>query len=400
MRNIVRLIGAALLLAGAAALPASGQSPFSAAATVNERAVTWYEVDQRAALLQAFGQPGSDRETALQQLIEERVKQAEYARVGLGLSDEGLQAALAEFAGRAQLTVDEFTARLAGDGVAFETFRDYVIAGITWRDYIRSRYASRVDITEADIDRVLATRGDTTAGIEILVSEIIIPAPPERLAEAEAIAARITAMTSAAQFEAAAREYSALPSRDEGGRLDWLPLTQFPDALQPLFLSLDPGQVSQPITIPNGIALFQLRDIRETGRPAEAVARLDYAVLALPSLEDGARVAAMVDTCDDLYGVARGLPAEQLTREEAAPGAIPQDVALELAKLDAGEVSLGLTRDGGATRLLVMLCSRTLAANAEVDRAAIRDRLRNEQLTSYADGLLADLMASARIDRP
>jgi len=216
-------------------------------------------------------------------------------------------------------------------------------------------------------------------------------------------AEQISELTSFSAFESEASRVSALPSRERGGRLDWLPISNFPAPLRPIFLGLAPGEVTDPLPIENGIALFQLRDLREVTRGTPAPAEIDYAAyyidggLSEQALDRAARVAGRVDTCDDLYGVARDQPPRVLERNALPPDEIPQDVAVELAKLDPGETSWGLTRAGGDTLVLLMLCGRTPAENGAQDRDAVRNQLRSQRLSGYADALLAELRASARI---
>ena len=377
--------------------PASAQSQFSPVITVNDAAITGYELDQRRRLLELFRTPGDLDALARTQLIEDRLKQAELDRAGVALTPEGLQGALDEFAGRANLTLDQFTTVLAQNGVDRATLEAFVGIGVTWRDYIRSRYGRAVEITETDIDRVLNQPG-SAAGIEVLLSEIIIAAPPPQAAAAQATAERIARLTSQAAFEAEARRVSALPSRANGGRLGWLPITNYPPQLQSLILSLSPGEVTAPINIPNGVALFQMRGVREVSAPQAAPTAIDYAAFYLAGGPAAARqLADRVDTCDDLYGAAQGQPAEVLDRLTQAPGEIPADVALELARLDPGEVSTNLTRNGGETVVFLMLCGRSFAADGAVDREAVANQLRSQRLAGFADALLAELRAAATI---
>jgi peptidyl-prolyl cis-trans isomerase SurA len=391
----------ALLLAlalGLSAQAATAQNPFATAIKVNNSAITNWEIDQRILLLELFRTPGDLQEIATEGLIDDRVRQELFARIGLSLSEQGLQTALTEFAGRANLGLEEFTAVLAQNGVAPETFRDYVAVNVTWRDYVRLTYADQAVISDAEVDRALSEARDTSDGIEILLSEIIIPAPPPQAAEAMARAESIARLTSTDAFSAAAREVSALPSRDNGGRLDWIPLNNMPAPLRPILLALEPGEVTAPLQIPNGVALFQLRGVREVPQPLPPAATLDYAAFYVTGgAAELARIDALVDTCDDLYGVAQGLPPELLERQEAAPSALPQDIALELAKLDPNEVSTALTRNNGQTRVFLMLCQRIPEPAAEVDREALRNELRSRRLAGYADSLLADLRAAAVI---
>ena len=382
---------------------ASAQGQFSPAITVNERAITPYEIDQRRRLLELFRTPGDLNELARNGLIEDRLKQQEMDRVGLVLSEAALTTALEEFAGRANQDLTQFTRLLQQNGIDFATLRDFVKVGVGWRDYIRSRYSRQVTITDADIERAIAQRGNSGTAIEVLLSEIIIPAPPNRAREAQAVAERISRLRSFGAFEAAAREVSALPSRDQGGRLGWLPLTNYPPQLHGLLLDLQPGEVTQPINITNGVALFQMRAVREVAQAVAAPASIDYAAYYIPGgrsdagLRSATEIAARVDTCDDLYGVARNQPAEVLDRNDIPPSEIPQDIALELARLDPGEVSYNLTRSDGQVLVFLMLCGRTAAGQGDADPEAVRNQIRAQRLAGFADALLEDLRAAAVI---
>lgn len=387
----------ACLMAFGAGRAALAQDQFSPVITVNDSAITGFEISQRVRLLEVFRTPGDLPELARTQLVEDRLKEQELARAGLELTEESLTQALTDFAARANLTLEQFQTVLGQNGVEPETLRDYVRTAVTWRDYIRQRYGSRVQIGDADIDAAIDRMGNPGSGVEVLLSEIIIPAPPPQADQARAVAARIAQTTSYAVFESAAREVSALPSRDNGGRLDWVPLSNFPPALHGLILSLAPGQVTQPIEITNGVALFQMRGVREGALVPTDYARIDYAVFYAADRAEAQAVADRVDTCDDLYGVARGLPAERLVREDVPPAEVPQDIALELARLDRDEISTALTAADGTSVPVIMLCGRTPVAAAEADRDAIATQIRNERLTGYADALVADLRAAATI---
>ncbi|MCC7320448.1 MAG: peptidylprolyl isomerase [Rubellimicrobium sp.] len=395
MRILAALVVAGGMAFGTAA-PAQ-QGLFAPVITVNDRAVTAFEIDQRIRLLEAFRTPGDLERLARTQLVDERLKQLALERAGVRLTDESLARAMEDFAGRASLPLDQFLGVLAQTGVAEETLRDYVRINITWRDYVRSRFNPRVNVTETDIDLALAQMGRSSGGVEVLLSEIIIPAPPREAARVNALATQISRSTSFAAFEAAARQYSALPSREAGGRIDWVALSNLPAALHPVILGLARGQVTPPIPIEGAVALFQMRAVREGALAPVEIALVDYALFHATDADEAARVAARVDTCDDLYGVAFGLPPERLVREEVAPEAIPQAVALELARLDPGEVSTTLAGPGGQGVEVVMLCARTPAAAEGVSRDEIATRIRSDRLAGHAEALVQELRAAAVI---
>ena len=399
----IQALATAFVLAIGGGQIAIAQGALTPVISVDDRVITQYELTQRTRLLEVFRTPGNLTETARNALIEDRLKQQEMDRFGLSITDAQLQQALEDFAGRANLTLPQFTQVLSQNGIDISTLSDFVRIGILWRDFVRARFNGEVTITDADIERAIAQQGNAVSQLEVLLSEIIIAAPPDRAARAQAAANQISRLRSFSEFESAARQVSALPSRENGGRLGWLPIDNYPPQLQSLILDLAPGEVTEPIAIPNGIALFQKRGQREALRAAQAPVSIEYAAYYIPGgrsdagLALAAQVRDQVDTCDDLYGVARNQPAEVLDRVTLAPSDISSDVALEIARLDPGETSYNLTRDNGQTLVFLMLCARNNAGAGTTDRETIRTQIRSQRLTALADALLEDLRASAVI---
>lgn len=386
-------------------VPVSAQSLFSPAIRVNDAVITEFEIQQRQQFMTLLNAPGSGRAAVVEELIDERLRTETVAAAGLELSEAALQDGMSEFAARVNLGLEEFTTVLEENGIATETFEDFVRVGVAWRDFISARFGPRLQVSEAEIDQALGSTNGA-GNIQVLISEIIIPAPPERLLEVDEIAEQIAASTSEAEFSDYARRFSATETRDQGGRLEWQALSTLPATLRPLLLGLAPGEVTDPLSIPDAVALFQLRDIRETGASTPEYAAIDYAVYYIPGgrsqagLAQAAKVQAQVDVCDDLYGVAQGQPPETLERGSKPPAEIPTDIALELSKLDPGEVSVALTRADGQTLLFVMMCGRTAAANEDVGRAEAASALRSSRLNAIANSLMEQLRADARILLP
>ncbi|UMA66310.1 peptidylprolyl isomerase [Roseivivax marinus] len=414
--SLIRLAAAALI--AVAPLGAAAQNLFAPAIRVDERVITGYELQQRAAMLDLLNSPGNPQELAREQLIEDRLKVGAARSVGVAPTEEEILEGMAEFAGRANLSREEFIQALAQGGVEEETFRDFVYAGVAWRQFIRQRFASEANVTETTVDR--AMRPGTSSNVRVLLSEIIIPAPPQRAAEAQAIAEQISSYTSEARFSAAAREYSATRSRENGGRLPWQDITELPPVLRPILLGLQPGEVTDPLPIENGVALFQLRGVQEAGYTMQEVATVDYAAYYIPggrtaeALARARVVASRADRCDDLYGIAQNEPRARLDRQTLPPAELPTDIAFELSKLDPGETSTALTRSNGQTLVLLMLCGRSTenapdpaadaAPGADGDEDAPRTRreevtlgLRNRRVQRLAENYLAELRANARI---
>jgi peptidyl-prolyl cis-trans isomerase SurA len=401
MRALVSAIATTMALMS----PTFAVAQFAPVIVINDAVVSEFEIDQREAMLRVFRTPGDLQQVARDQLIEDRLKLEALNAAGLRITPEGLRGAMGEFSARENMDVDQFIAVLGQAGVAEETFRDFVRVNVSWRDYIRSRFGDRAQVSEAEIDQALR-QSSGSAGIEVLLNEIIIAAPPPRAASALATAQRIAQLTSTSAFEAEARRVSALPSRTRGGRLDWLPITNYPAGLRGLLLDLAPGQVTAPIPITDGVALFQMRGLREVNQVAPEPAAIEYAAFYIAggltdrALREAQSIDNRVDTCDDLYGVAQGLPEDRLQRDVLPPADIPTDVAMILATLDTGETNYSLTRANGETLVFLIMCGRTPVLGEGVDRETVRNQLRSQRLVNYADALLADLRAAATISFP
>ncbi len=384
------------------AAPALAQNPFAPVVQVNEDVVTTFEIQQRELLLRIISPTNSGLENARREVINDKLRGQAVRQAGLQLSEQDIDDGIVEFAGRANLEADQFLTLLDQRGVAPETFRTFIGTSLAWRDLIRARFGRQAQITSEEIDRALrATSG--TAGVRVLLSEIIIPAPPQRQQAVLAQAQRIAQSTTEAEFSSFARRFSATASRGRGGRMDWTPLSNLPAPLRPLVLNLSPGEVTSPIPLQNAVALFQLRAIEETDTPAVEFSAIEYAQFFIPggrtdaTIAEAERLRTRVDVCDDLYGIAKDLPEERLLRETKAPGDIAQDIAIELAKLDDDEVSTALVSADGQSLVFLMMCGRTAAANQDVSREQVEQQLRQTRLSGLADGLLEELRADARI---
>lgn len=404
-RFFSRLLATAVLGLTMVSSPALSQSAFSPAAYVNDKVVTYFEIEQRALLLTIMNAPGDPREEALEMLIDERLHAGAAEIIGISPSEEGLQAAIADFAKTSNMTPEDLIKALEREGVSEETLRDFLFARILWQGVVQTRFGSNVQITEAEIDRAIASNTGA-GGLNVLLSEIVIPVTPQTFAQVQVLADQLSQIETQADFEVAAKKYSQSATKDDGGRLDWLSITKLPPQLRPEIMALGPNEVTKPMQLPNAIALFQMRRKAEAGTRSPVYSAIDYSVLKLPggrteeNLKTVAGIRARIDTCDDLYGEAREFPAEYLERSSVAPSKIPRDVGLELAKLDRNEVSTALTRTttgGQPWMLFVMLCGRTAQLGEEISREDVAASLRSQRLQSFANGYLEELRSDSTI---
>ncbi|RJL09858.1 peptidylprolyl isomerase [Paracoccus siganidrum] len=423
MRHILSGIALAATITFGSVQPGSAQNLFEPVVYVNDGAVTRYEVQQRIRFMQVLGAPDTSAAEAEQALIDDRLRFYAARLMGVEATEEGLQSGLEEFAGRAGMDAAQFTAALEQAGIERQAFRDFVRAGIVWRGVVGRRIIPSIDVSDAEIDQELKRRIETPIITRVLLSELIIPAPEGQEEAAMAQATQIARSNpSTPQFAAAAQQYSAAASAEAGGRLEWLNIDNLPPTLRPIILSLQPGQTSQPLTVPGAVVLFHLRDQIGTVRAGAREQVLDYMTLRMGSATDAAALAARTRYCDDLYVQAGPEAAPRVQRQTASQNAIPTLIATQLASMDPDEASVV---NYGTSADLVMLCSRQPALLAESgadvavttqapdgveaavpnpdgvpSREAVRNELFNRKANAAAEAYLAELRAEAVIRRP
>lgn len=423
MRHFLSGIAIVASMLVAQIAPAVAQNPFEPIIYINDSVVTRYELNQRISFMSVLGAQNTSEQAAREALIDDRLRMQAARELGIEVTDEGLQAGLEEFASRGGMTAAQFTAALERAGVEPQSFRDFVRAGVAWRGVIRQRLLGQVTVSDAEVERALTRIIETPIVTNVLLSEIIIPAPEgeEQAAKARADAI-VASKPTESQFAAAARQYSASGSAAQGGRLNWLPVDNMPPTLRPIILALQPGQTTQALQVQGAVIVFLLRDTRGTLRPGAREQVLDYLTLPFATPGEAASVAALSRTCDDLYQQVGPTLAPMVQRQTVAQNAIPALIATQLASMDDNEAAV--VNYGGRADL-VMLCSREPVLLAEMqkpvattaapedgveaavpdaqgipDREMMREQLFNQKATALADAYLAELRADALIRVP
>lgn len=397
-RLILFLAGPLLVVLGlwlGVAAPATAQNPFAPVVSVDERVITRHDIDQRARFLELFETPGDVEAEAVERLIDERLQQAEARRMDVRLTEEQIIEGMEEFAGRLELDLDGFLEAIAEAGVAPETYREFVAAGLAWREVLRRRFAGRVEVSDAELDRAQSLTAQRPQ-LRVLLSEIVLPDTPDNRELAELLAED----SSIADFAEAARLFSASDTRAQEGRLDWMPLANLPERVQPVLMQMRPGEVLPPILTEGAVLLLQLRGLDTTPPPGPAQTEVEYARAILPAETaeaDLARLRAGADACPDFVRLLANLPEEAVTVESRRLSEVPEGVAVELARLDAREIAANQPVPGGVQA--VMLCHRRPAADLLPPPEALRDQMIDRRLGELSDGLLAELRAAAIIRR-
>ena len=376
--------------------PASAGTTIGPAIRVNAEVVTSYELDQRIRLMTVLNQPGDIPAQARQSLIDDRLRHAAAKSMGVSIPDAAVAQGMTDFAARGNLSLDQLLQLLAQNGVDGVALRDFVRAGLEWRGAVRARFAGKVAVNEAEIDRAISAGVAAGGELQVLLSEIFLPDATDH-GDPALLAQRILdGSRTLNSFQIYAQKYSKAPTAAAGGQLDWQSLSALPPGVSGAIAALKVGEVTQPLPVEGGIALYYLRDESEGPGTGPLSYNIEYARLALPPGQEPAlqALAGKATRCGDLYPAGRGLPEEALQIQTVAEASLPGDLAPLFAGMDPGEIRLRTTANAAE---LVMLCSRTPQTKVPPSRDAVKSQLLNRKLAILAEGWLEQMRSDAII---
>ncbi|HXN10144.1 MAG TPA: peptidylprolyl isomerase, partial [Steroidobacteraceae bacterium] len=198
----------------------------------------------------ALPDTGVMRAQVLDRLVLDEIQAQRAEHAGIKVSDEQVNAALADIAKRQNLTLEQLPEKLAGDGVDYTEYRTELRREIA-RQVLRQRdVIERISITPHELDQYLDHQQKTAnAANEYNVSHILIAvaqdASPAQVADAAKRAHDIVARARAGDdFGKLALTYSQSETALEGGLLGWRKGTELPTFLADTIARMKAGEVS------------------------------------------------------------------------------------------------------------------------------------------------------------
>ncbi|MDH5275062.1 MAG: peptidylprolyl isomerase, partial [Gammaproteobacteria bacterium] len=256
----------ALLLTGLLAqaqtreLSDSGELLDGIAALVNDGVVLkselQVETDRIVARLQQQGTqlppPQILMRQVLDRLVTEQLQLQRAEKVGIQVSDETLNQALATIAQRNSIPLSDLPAMLAQEGVDYATYRRDLRRQITI-DQLRQRdVLQRINVSPKEVDAYLARQeGKASLRQEYLLSHILVALPaaatPEQIKTAENQVNDLYQRLQAGEdFATLAVAYSNGQQALEGGSLGWLKGSELPSVFADVAPGLARGAISEP----------------------------------------------------------------------------------------------------------------------------------------------------------
>lgn len=387
-----------------------------AAAIVNGNVVTDLDVEQRLALVvfASGGQISAEergrlRAQILRNLIDEQLQVQEAKEQEVTVDEAQVEEAFQRVAANFRQSIPDFAAFLERAGTSADTLKEQIRAELAWSRVLRRRVEPFINVGDDEvqqvIDRLQAAKGQD----EFRVAEIFLAATPANQDAVAANAQRILAqIKGGASFVVYARQFSESSTAAVGGDMGWMRAEQLPEAIRPVVEGMQPGQVSEPMRVPGGIAILALAEKRKVlaADPMEAVLTMKQIAIGFaqkPSDEQVRSVigqlngaASQINGCGSVETVAQNIGAEASDIAQIRLADFPPGLQEQLQQLQIGQSTRAFAtpRD---VRLLVM-CGRDDPPSQGPDFDQVYAQINEQRVSIAARRYLRDLRRDAIID--
>jgi len=230
---------------------------------VNDDVITQSEFDFRLANVQAdaarAGQPLPEdvNDQVIESMINDRLQLQEAERRELVVSDEEVDASIAQFAEQQGQTVAEFEASLDNSGDALALFRQTVRDSLTISLLTEFYTNNRVFVPEYEVDGAMSQNNLGEAAIEYQVAHLFVKDVDASREKAADIRDEIV---NGLDFSEAVTKYSEGPGVESGGLIGWRTVDALPELFATAIKDAEIGAVSEVLESPNGLHILKLVD--------------------------------------------------------------------------------------------------------------------------------------------
>lgn len=350
----------------------------------------------------------------LERLILVRLQVDRATESGIRISDQELQQSVAAVANQNKMTVEQLRQRLAADNLDYAEFQSNLRDEVTVQR-LRQRYVqSAVQISEAEIDQMLATR--VIGGPEVRLANIQISlaegATPDDIAVAKTKIDAIKAMIDRGEldFRSAAIRYSQAQNALDGGEIGWRTMDSVPPAFAAILQAMKPGQITEPVRGPSGFQIVQLEEVRQPQQQKVTQYRAQDILVATSDTVSAEAARAKIEALRarivagaDFAAVAREASDDAQTRAQGgdlgwfqadAPG---NPVAAQVKLLADGELSPVIQSDNGF-HLVKRTGVREQDLTEENRRNQAREIIGQRKAEEVYERFLRQLRAEAYVD--
>ena len=208
------------------------------------------------------------RHQIMERLIMDQIILQMGQKMGVKISDEQLDQAIANIAKQNNMTLDQMRSRLAYDGLNYNTYRNQIRKEMIISEVRNNEVRRRITILPQEVESLAQQVGNQNdASTELNLSHILIPLPEnptsDQVNEAESQARAIVDQArNGADFGKLAIAHSADQQALNGGQMGWGRIQELPGIFAQALSTAKKGDIVGPIRSGVGFHILKVNDLR------------------------------------------------------------------------------------------------------------------------------------------
>jgi peptidyl-prolyl cis-trans isomerase SurA len=250
-------------------------------AIVNDEALTQYDVSEQKRVVlgqmkaQGVAPPAGDvlDKQVLERLITERVLLQFAKETGIRVDDTQVERTLARIAEDNKLSAEDFRKAVEREGIPYAKYRSDIRNEIVVQRLRDREVESRVSVSDAEVDHLLATLEAQAGGqVEYRLAHILVLVPEQASSDQIGVRQRraeeaLQQLRAGADFAQVAASFSDAPDALQGGNLGWRAPARLPTAFAESVNRMKPGEVSGVLRSASGFHIVKLLETRSSDTP-------------------------------------------------------------------------------------------------------------------------------------
>jgi len=198
------------------------------------------------------------RKTAMEELIEERLKMQEAKKLSITVTDEDANRIIKGIADRNKLTEKQFADNIKSKGSDISVMRQRFKAALAWREVIRRKFGPLISINDREIDQVVSTSSGGGEITQLQLHRITLPlaagqmdqrAMAQRFEEAEGLRRKFSGCAAVASLS---KGVSGARHENLGNKS----ATDFAEPTRSILLNAKDGEMVPPSLASSGVELY------------------------------------------------------------------------------------------------------------------------------------------------
>ena len=288
------------------------------AAVVNEGVVLKSQLArQQDVIIQRALQQGMElppahilEEQVLERLVIEEIQMQRADRIGIQISDQMLNNAIAQIAENAGFSFEQMPEILARDGVSYSEYREDTRKQMVLEQLRRIDVVNRISVSPREVEQCVADLEDNAVvNSRYNLSHIFVSVPAnatnDQFSEAEEEARDVYEQLQAgADFGQLAIQHSDGDTALEGGALGWRPGDQLPTLFFDVMGDMQAGDVSEPIRAVSGYHIVKVNDMEGVNQKSTIEQTRIRHILITPDeiIDDETAQQRLEDALEDIRG--------------------------------------------------------------------------------------------------